>query len=788
MILPLRAPSAPWRHWLLRALSLGLFLALLGLMGVQWRQMQLLERSLSMADNASGWPFFQVDFEAVRVVAALQEARLDAHVNTDHSEWAERVDIFISRLNVLGRDRPERVFQSSAHSYQSTIDALYDWVRVADAITVAAKTSPQRQPSSAELEALQVMLESLQPMLHELCITAFQGASEHEDERIQAINRLNIIGFITTCVFGLLSLSLLLLLVNDSRLIRRRGEALEALTERLEQARTVADSANQAKSAFLATMSHELRTPLHGMLGMLDLLSTQPPEEQRRRYLQTARDAAHHLLALLNDILDMSRLESGRLTLSTSPVDLWRLLDDVGSVMQAAARARGLKLDLARAVTVPQWVRADDTRVRQVLFNLLSNAIKFTPEGEVSLRVETHTQGLSFEVRDTGIGMDDATLERLFQRFSQGDAGIARRYGGTGLGLEISRTLARMMGGDISVWSRPGQGSCFTVLLPLPECDALPAAAAQVSAPVPSPQSSDTVQAAAGPLDILVVEDDPSSRLYLSTLLDQLGHRVRQVSDGAQALDALNEHWADVVLMDMHMPVLDGLATTRRLRLRPDALGQVPVIAVTADAYEVARANALQAGMNDVLVKPFDAAAIRALLGRWFGDHRADVAPPPPVTVAPTAPAPTPAPANTGGVARLIHLDALASACQVFTHAKLQGLLGQFLADQSGALGRLLAAGQAQDASQLTQAAHQIKGGATLLGLKAVAEQARHIEQQSRATPPLCDTEAIAQLQHVWQETQACCRLLGFIAAAAAPMPSAQTTTGSGSSRMPKRP
>ena len=435
MILPLRAPSAPWRHWLLRALSLGLFLALLGLMGVQWRQMQLLERSLSMADNASGWPFFQVDFEAVRVVAALQEARLDAHVNTDHSEWAERVDIFISRLNVLGRDRPERVFQSSAHSYQSTIDALYDWVRVADAITVAAKISPQRQPSSAELEALQVMLESLQPMLHELCITAFQGASEHEDERIQAINRLNIIGFITTCVFGLLSLSLLLLLVNDSRLIRRRGEALEALTERLEQARTVADSANQAKSAFLATMSHELRTPLHGMLGMLDLLSTQPPEEQRRRYLQTARDAAHHLLALLNDILDMSRLESGRLTLSTSPVDLWRLLDDVGSVMQAAARARGLKLDLARAVTVPQWVRADDTRVRQVLFNLLSNAIKFTPEGEVSLRVETHTQGLSFEVRDTGIGMDDATLERLFQRFSQGDAGIARRYGGTGLGL-----------------------------------------------------------------------------------------------------------------------------------------------------------------------------------------------------------------------------------------------------------------------------------------------------------------------------------------------------------------
>ncbi len=787
MILFPAAPGSPWHRWLLRGLSLALFLALLVVMGVQFRQVKLLERSITLVDHARGWSFSEVEFEALRVIAALQDAQLAPDEPSVTARWMVRHDILISRLSLIGPERQELAVPQHLR-YEATREALYAWSHLADAVRLAGEVTPAGRPSGMELAALQALLEAWLPTLRELSVAASVSASEREDERIRAVSELNKMGLVTTIVFGLLTLSLALMLRYDAQLIRRRGQELEALTARLEQARATADSANEAKSVFLATMSHELRTPLHGMLGMLDLLSTQPPEDQRRRYLQTARDATQHLLALLNDILDMSRLESGRLTLCVGPVDLGRLLVDVGSVMQAAARTRGLTLRVERGPQVPTWVQADDTRLRQVLFNLLSNAIKFTPEGEVSLRVEGGAQGVAFVVKDTGIGMDEVTLDRLFQRFSQGDAGIARRYGGTGLGLEISRTLARMMGGDISVSSHPGQGSCFTVVLPLPLSEA-PAASneAPPSAGVACAPPPDVSPSAVGPLDILVVEDDPSSRLYLSTLLGQLGHRVRQVNDGAQALDALNEHWADVVLMDMHMPVLDGLAATRRLRLRPDAVARIPVIAVTADAYEVARANALQAGMNDVLVKPFDAAAVRTLLGRWFGAHRADVAPLP-ATVTPTALAPASAPANAGGVARLIHLDALASACQVFTHAKLQGLLGQFLADQSGTLGRLVAAGQAQDAAKLTQAAHQLKGGATLLGLKAVAEQARHIEQQSQATPAQCDAEAIAQLQRIWQETQACCRLLGFIAAEATSAPSVQTTTGSGSSRMPKRP
>jgi PAS domain S-box-containing protein len=372
----------------------------------------------------------------------------------------------------------------------------------------------------------------------------------------------------------------------------------------LEAARAAAEAAADAKSAFLANMSHEIRTPMNGVLGMLELLLAGELTEAQRDLARSGHEAARALLTVLNDVLDVAKLDAGEVAIEALPVEPRGLTRDILRLFEGLAAEKGLGLRLEVAATTPHWVTSDPTRLRQILTNLVSNALKFTPAGEVALHVDYDAhKRLSIAVRDTGVGMDEAAKARLFQRFSQADTTITRRFGGTGLGLAICKGLADRMGGAITVDSTPGEGSTFTVILPALEC--APPRASVAQADLDQPQT---------PLDVLVAEDYPINQKLIALLLNAMGHRCVIASNGAEALAALDQSRFDVVLMDMQMPVMDGPTAARAIRARSDVAAQVTIVALTANADEENAELCRAAGMDEVLTKPIDTQKLAAVL------------------------------------------------------------------------------------------------------------------------------------------------------------------------------
>jgi len=393
----------------------------------------------------------------------------------------------------------------------------------------------------------------------------------------------------------------------------------------LNRAKEEAIAANVAKTNFLANLSHEIRTPMSAILGFSELLANSAPRPDQMGALETIQRNATHLLDLIDDILDLSRIEVGKLRVDCGPVDPTVLVRDIATLMTERAVAKGLRFDVDFGDRLPATIDTDATRLRQILVNLIGNAIKFTAHGHVKLTVrpsspDTACRTLLFRVEDTGIGIAAHNLQRVFEPFEQADASTTRRYGGAGLGLAISRHLARLLGGDIDAASELGAGAVFTVSHPVPDAANWIDPRREPDAPPPTPAAAEPMPSLAG-RSVLLVEDGPDNRRLLTKFLESAGARVAFAVDGVEALESVAAAEADgtpfdAILMDMQMPRLDGYEATQQLRARGCKL---PIVALTAHAMTGDRERCIEAGCDDYLTKPVPRRKLLEVIASWVG-------------------------------------------------------------------------------------------------------------------------------------------------------------------------
>ena len=525
---------------------------------------------------------------------------------------------------------------------------------------------------------------------------------------------------------------------NALRLRRRFLAALDREVDRCKRAEQEARAADLAKGRFLANVSHEIRTPMHGILGLSELLLGSGLAQPQREQVELVRTSAEALLVLVDDILDLARVEAGRLLLRPRDFGLQELTGNVVRLLAPQAGERGIDLRLEVAPRVPDSLHGDTVRLRQVLLNLVGNAIRFTRKGSVTVRVEaeqppTAASTIRFEVRDTGVGIRPEDQERLFQPFAQTDSAASRQLGGTGLGLVIAKNIVELMGGEIGFESNRGVGSTFWFRIPL-----VRAQGSGLESWTPLGEAGQILRRKdRRDLRVLAVDDRAPNRAVAVAMLNGLGYIPEAVESGEEALDLLAREPFDAVLLDCEMPGLDGRETCRRLRAMEKGGRRVPVIAVTAHTRTEEREACLAAGMDDVLVKPFHAADLAACLDRWLGADAADTA--------------------DDLEERLAALKALAAGPGPSPGPDLgTQVIEAFLRQGENDLATMRRALLQEDPHALAEAAHGLSGSAAVLGARGLAASAGELAVLSAGGGDLAACAArLSRVEHDFRDVAA---------------------------------